>query len=80
MIAVCFFLLSLAYQSSVEQLARSLIYSRHFDVNRPMDLNTLLFCAWMMSEGCSYESSSPVVVPGRVLSCALMQIFDPTIY
>jgi hypothetical protein len=55
-----FFPSSLAHQSTPEQSARSLIYGRHFGVNRPMDLNALLFCAWMMSEGCS----CPVVVPG----------------
>jgi len=28
--------------------------------NRPMDLNALIFCVWMMSEGGSYQSSTPV--------------------
>jgi len=42
---------SLAPQSSPEQSARSLIYDRHFRIKRLMDLNALLFCARMMSEG-----------------------------
>jgi len=55
-----FFPSSLTHQSTLEQLAGSLIYGRHFSVNRPMDLNALLFCAWMMSEGVFAPSSAPV--------------------
>jgi hypothetical protein len=51
---------SLAHQSSPEQSARSQIDGRHFGVNRPIDPNALLFCAWMMSEGCFAQSSTPV--------------------
>jgi len=54
----CFFLSSLAHQTLPEQSARRLIYGRRFDINRPMDLNAQLFCAWMMSEGHSCQSST----------------------
>jgi len=49
----------LAHQSTPKQSARSQIDDRHFDVNRPIDPNALLFCALMMSEG----SVFPVVYP-----------------
>jgi hypothetical protein len=51
---------SLAHQSSPGQSARSWIDGRHFGVNRPIDPNALPFCARMMSEGCFYQSSTPV--------------------
>jgi hypothetical protein len=70
MIAVIFFPSSLAHQSSPEQSARSLIYGHRFGVNRPMDLNALLFCAWMMSEGCSCQSSTSVVCPWLIVCLA----------
>jgi len=50
---------SLSHQSTPDQSTRSLIYSHRFDVNRPMDLNILLSCAWMMSEKCSCQPSTP---------------------
>jgi hypothetical protein len=43
--------LSLDHQSKPEQSAKSQIDGRHFGVNRPIDSNALLFCAWMMSGG-----------------------------
>jgi len=43
--------LSLDHHSMLEQSAKSRIDGRHFGVNRPIDSNALLFCAWMMSEG-----------------------------
>jgi hypothetical protein len=43
--------LSLDHQSMPKQSARSQIDDRHFGVNRPIDSNALLLCAWMMSEG-----------------------------
>jgi hypothetical protein len=53
---------SLAPQSSPEQSSRSLIYGRRLSVKRPMDLNALLFCARMMSEGRTHHPSTSVVV------------------
>jgi hypothetical protein len=58
-----FFPYSLDHQSMPEKSARSLIYGDCFDINRPMDLNALLFCAWMMIEGCSCQPSASVVFP-----------------
>jgi hypothetical protein len=55
-----FFPSSLAHQSMPEQSAKSLIYVRRFGVNRPMDLNALLFFAWMINEGCSCQSSTSI--------------------
>jgi hypothetical protein len=70
---IFFFPSSLTHQSTPEQSARSRIYGRHFSVNRPMDPNTLLFCAWMMSEGCSCQPSTPSdcswLIDGLALSC-----------
>jgi hypothetical protein len=62
---------SLAHQSTPEQSARSLIYGRRFNVNRPMDLNALLFCVWMMSEGCSCQSSTSVACPWLIVVLCL---------
>jgi hypothetical protein len=65
-----FFPSSLAPHSVPEKSSRSLIYGHRFGINRPMDLNALLLCAWMMSEGCSCQPSTSVVFPCLIVGIA----------
>jgi hypothetical protein len=52
-----------------EQSARSLIYGRRFGVNRPMDLNALIFCAWMMKKDVPV-SRLPLLFPWLIVGLA----------
>jgi len=63
---------SLAHHSMPEQSVKSLIYGFRFSVNRPMDLNALLFYAWMMSEGCSCQWSTSIVFPWLIVVLCLL--------